>query len=47
MQEFFDNQAIQVKRLSGFDITKEQEYLRMSVYDYFFHLWVREENDDS
>lgn len=40
MQEFLDQQEVQLKKLTNFDIGKEQEYKRMSVYDFLFHLWT-------
>lgn len=38
MQEFLDGQEIQIKKLSNFDLGKEQDFKRMSVYDFLFHL---------
>jgi len=40
MQEFLDQQEVKLKKLSNFDIGKEQEYKRLSVYDLLFHLWT-------
>jgi hypothetical protein len=40
MQEFLDGQEIQLKKLSNFDLGKEQEYKRLSVYNFLFHLWT-------
>jgi hypothetical protein len=38
MQDFEDEQEIQIKKLSNFEIGKEQEFKRMSVYDFLFHI---------
>jgi hypothetical protein len=40
MQEFLDQQEVKLKRLSNFEIAKEQEFKRLSVYDFLFHLWT-------
>lgn len=40
MQEFLDQQEVKLKKLSNFDIGKEQEYKRLSVYEFLFHLWT-------
>ncbi len=33
-----DEQEIQIKKLSNFEIGKEQEFKRMNVYDLLFHI---------
>lgn len=38
MQEFLDGQELQIKKLSNFDVGKEQEFKKMSVYNLLFHL---------
>lgn len=40
MQEFLDQQEVKLKKLSNFDIGKEQDYKKMSVYAFLFHLWT-------
>lgn len=45
MQEFYDEQNIQVKKLAKFDIEKEEAYKRMSCYEFIFHVWVLDENN--
>jgi hypothetical protein len=40
MQEFLDQQEVKLKKLSNFEIAKEQEFKRLSVYDFLFHLWT-------
>jgi hypothetical protein len=37
-QEFLDQQEAQIKKLANFEIGKEQEFRRMRVYDFLFHL---------
>jgi hypothetical protein len=40
MQEFLDTQEIKLKKLANFELVKEQEYKRLSVYEFLFHLWT-------
>jgi hypothetical protein len=40
MQEFLDQQEIQIKKLANFELGKEQDFKRMSVYEFLFHLWT-------
>lgn len=40
MQEFLDQQEVKLKKLSNFELGKEQEYKRLSVYEFLFHLWT-------
>jgi len=46
MQEFLDGQEKQIKKLSNFDIGKEMEYKRLSVYNFLFHLWSIDQERD-
>ena len=41
MQDFLDGRYEEVKILSNFDIEREQSFYEMSVYQYYFHLWVK------
>ena len=45
MQERFDDQEIQIKKLAKFDVGKEEELKRLSVYEFLFHLSVIREED--
>jgi hypothetical protein len=45
MQEFLDEQEIQVKKLAKYDIAKEEEFKRLTTYDFLFHLSVIREED--
>jgi len=45
MQEFLDEQEIQIKKLAKYDIAKEEEFKRLSVYEFLFHLSVIREED--
>ena len=45
MQEFLDEQSIQIKKLAKFDVVKEEELKRLSVYEFLFHLSVVREED--
>lgn len=44
MQDFLDNRYEEVKILANFDIEKEKAFYEMSVYDFYFHLWVKSNN---
>lgn len=46
MQDFLDSRAEEVKILSNFDIEKEASFYERSVYDFYFHLWVRSNHKD-
>lgn len=47
MQDFIDTRAEEIKKLSNFDVEKESSFYEMSVYDFYFHLWVKSNNRDS
>lgn len=38
MQEFLDDNEMQVKKIAKFDLDNEKELNRLSVYDFLFHL---------
>lgn len=38
MQDYQDEQEIQVKKLAKFDVEREIFYRKMPVYDYLFHI---------
>jgi len=44
MQDFLDSRYEEVKILANFDIEKEKAFYEMSVYDFYFHLWVKSNN---
>lgn len=46
MQDYLDSRMEEVKILSNFDIEKEDSFYEMSVYDFYFHLWVRSNHKD-
>ncbi len=41
MQDFLDSRLEEVKILSNFDIERERSFYEMSVYDFYFHVWVK------
>lgn len=41
MQDFLDTRVEEVKILSNFDIERERSFYEMSVYDFYFHVWVK------
>lgn len=41
MQDFIDERLEEVKILANFDVEKEQSFYEMSVYEYYFHVWVK------
>lgn len=41
MQDYLDSRLEEVKILSNFDIEKEKSFYEMSVYDFYFHVWVK------
>jgi len=38
MQEFHDGQERQLKKLCNFELGKDSEFKKLSVYDFLFHL---------
>ncbi len=46
MQDYLDARYEEVKILSNFDVEMEHSFYEMSVYDFYFHLWVRSNNKD-
>lgn len=40
MQEYYDEQELQVKKLAKFDIEKEEAFKKLPVYEYLFHVWL-------
>jgi len=48
MQEFLDSRLEEVKIMANFDIEKEKTFYEMSVYDFYFHVWVKgKQNEES
>jgi hypothetical protein len=47
MQDFIDQKYEEIKILANFDLTLESEYLKMSVYDFYFHVWVKSNQKDN
>jgi hypothetical protein len=47
MQDFIDRKLEEIKILTNFDLSLEGEFIRMSVYDYFFHVWVKSNQKES
>lgn len=45
MQERYDDQIVQVKKLAKFDIAKQEELMKLSAYEFLFHLSVIKEED--
>ena len=41
MQDYLDGRYEEVKILVNFDIEKEATFYEMSVYDFYFHVWVK------
>jgi len=46
MQDFVDSRLEEVKILSNFEIEREASFYEMSVYDFYFHVWVKSNNTD-
>jgi hypothetical protein len=46
MQDYLDKRLEEVKKISTFDIEKEKSFYEMSVYDFYFHIWVKSNNKD-
>jgi hypothetical protein len=46
MQDFVDSRLEEVKILSNFEIERESSFYEMSVYDFYFHVWVKSNNTD-
>lgn len=46
MQDFVDSRIEEVKILSNFEIEREASFYEMSVYDFYFHVWVKSNNTD-
>lgn len=44
MQDYLDSRYEEVKILSNFEIEKEKAFYEMSVYDFYFHVWVKSNN---
>ena len=44
MQDYLDSRIEEVKILSNFEIEREQSFYEMSVYDFYFHVWVKSNN---
>lgn len=38
MQDFADESRLQIKKLAKFDIEKEEQFKRMGVEEFMFHL---------
>lgn len=45
MQDFMDESREQIKKLAKFDIQKEEQFKRMGVEDFMFHLLIISENN--
>lgn len=46
MQDFSDDGREQIKKLAKFDIEKEEQFKRMGVEDFMFHLLVLSESKE-
>jgi hypothetical protein len=44
MQDYLDGRYEEVKILANFEIEKEKTFYEMSVYDFYFHVWVKSNN---
>lgn len=44
MQDFIDEKMEEVKLMADFDIEAERRLLELSVYDFYFHVFVKSEN---
>lgn len=47
MQDYLDGRYEEVKILVSFDIEKESSFYEMSVYDFYFHVWVKSNHSGS
>lgn len=41
MQDYIDKKFEEIKVLSNFDISQESVFLNLSVYEFYFHVWVK------
>ncbi len=46
MQDYLDGRYEEVKILANFDPEKEPTFYEMSVYQFYFHLWVKSNNGE-
>ena len=46
MQDFIDARREEVKILCNFDVEKEHAFYEMSVYEFYFHVWVKSSNGE-
>ena len=47
MQDYIDQRMEEVKILSNFEVERESAFYEMSIYDFYFHLWVKSNHKDS
>lgn len=46
MQDYLDARYEEVKICANFDVEKEPAFYEMSVYQFYFHLWVKSNNGE-
>lgn len=46
MQDYLDARYEEVKICANFDVEKETAFYEMSVYQFYFHLWVKSNNGE-
>lgn len=46
MQDYLDSKYEEVKIISNFEFDKEKAFLETSVYEFYFHLWVKSNNGE-
>lgn len=44
MQDFLDEQELQIKKIANFNIESEEQLNHLSVYEFLFHLECFHEN---
>jgi len=46
MQEFHDLQEKQIKKLANFELGKDSDYKKLSVYEFLFHIHSLNEHSE-
>lgn len=46
MQDYLDTRLEEIKILANFELSRESEFLGTSVYNFYFHVWVKSNQRD-
>ena len=41
MQDFLDSKIEEIKILANFDLAQEKEFHKISVYEFYEHVWIK------